>query len=102
MSRLGKKLRAHGWEKEFDDNYIRYRKNDMQITYSDSIKDYYRLTSLDETQMVACAQWWWKDKHQLINNRLIVPDRHKFLNFSCVQEIWNMPIESWITIEWKK
>ena len=78
MSRLGKKLKAHGWEKEFDYNYIKYRKDDMLLTYSDSMKDYYRLTSLDVTQMVACAPWWLSSKHQLINNRLIISERHKF------------------------
>ena len=89
MSRLGKKLKAHGWEKEFDYNYIRYRKDDMLLTYSDSMKDYYKLTSLDETQMAACSPWWWKGgDHQLINNRLIVPERHKFFElFMCARNL---------------
>ena len=78
MSRLGKKLKAHGWEKEYDCNYIRYRKDDMQLTYSDSMKDYYMLTSLDESQMVACSPWWWKSKHVLISNRFIISERYKF------------------------
>lgn len=89
MSRLGKKLKAHGWEKEFDYNYIRYRKDDMLLTYSDSMKDYYKLTSLDETQMAACSPWWWKGgDHQLINNRLIIPERHKFFElFMCARNL---------------
>lgn len=78
MSRLGKKLKAHGWEKEYDCNYIRYRKDDMQLTYSASMKDYYMLTSLDESQMVACSPWWWKSKHVLISNRFIISERYKF------------------------
>ena len=51
----------------------------MQLTYSDSMKDYYMLTSLDENQMVACSSWWWKGgSHQLISNRFIISERHKF------------------------
>ena len=71
MSRMGKKFRAHGWEKEFDCNYIRYIKDDMLLTYSDSVENYYKLTSLDGTRMVACSSWWGM-------NEFVISERYKF------------------------
>jgi len=72
MSRRGRKLQANGWERLPDYNYIVYTKNDMKITYSDTIKDYYYISTVDEMALIAHSKYF------LNNDNLTVPSRHEF------------------------
>lgn len=73
MSRLGKKLRANGWSRCLPDyGYIVYKKNDIKITYSDINNDYYYLSKVDDTTIIALS------KYLLNNCNLTIPKRHKF------------------------
>lgn len=72
MSRLGKKLRANGWSRLPDYDYIVYKKNDMKITYSDINNDYYYLSKVDDMTIIAYSKYF------LNNGNLTIPKRHKF------------------------
>lgn len=72
MSRRGKKLQANGWKRLPDYNYIVYTKNDMKITYSDTIKDYYYLSTVNDMALIAHS------KYCLNTDNLTVPNRHEF------------------------
>ena len=71
MSRRGRKLQANGWERVPDYNYVVYTKNDMKITYSDTIKDYYYLSNVDDMAIIAHSKYF------LNTDNLTLP-RHEF------------------------
>lgn len=71
MSKLGRKLQANGWERAPDYDYIVYIKNDMKITYSDTNKDYYYISTVNDVALIAHSKYF------LNTDNLTVP-RHEF------------------------
>ena len=73
MSRRGRKLQANGWERVPDYNYVVYIKNDMKITYSDTIKDYYYLSNVDDMVVIAHSKYFLPN-----SDNLTMPNKHEF------------------------
>ena len=72
MTKLGRKLQANGWTRLPDYSYIVYTKNDMKITYSDTNKDYYYLSNVDDMAIIAHSKYF------LNTDNLTMPNRHEF------------------------